>query len=115
MSLLGGKPVIAFERSVKGVIEGEIHHNKCCNCPGSFFICGDRYCCEICGEDHCSSCYVHHNPAHPLTLFRVAEPYTDTDLWTVTDAALRKKTTYYHTFIRINHTFFRMFYTIILD
>jgi hypothetical protein len=28
---------------------------------------------------------------------------------------LRKKTTYYHTFIRINHTFFRMFYTFILD
>jgi hypothetical protein len=28
---------------------------------------------------------------------------------------LRKKTTYYHTFIRMNHTFFRMFYTIILN
>jgi hypothetical protein len=88
MSSLGGKPVIAFERSAKGVIEGEIHHGKCCNCPGSLYIFGDRYYCEICEDNHCSSCYVHHNPAHPLTLFRMAEPYTDTDLWTVTDAGV---------------------------
>jgi hypothetical protein len=30
-------------------------------------------------------------------------------------SSLRKKITYYHTFTRINHTFFRMFYMIILD